>query len=72
MFVCLSVDRQIENESCSQTNGVQIECASFWMLPLHFSVETINVDNLDEMSTQKADETFLRQLDAVSKPAVQL
>jgi hypothetical protein len=42
------------------------------MLPLHFSVETINVDDLDEMSTQEADETFLRQLDAVSKPAVQL
>jgi hypothetical protein len=37
-----------------------------------FSVETIDVDDINGMFTREAYESFLRQLDAVSKPAVQL
>jgi hypothetical protein len=53
-------------------NGFQIEHTKFWILLLHFSVETIDVDDFDGMFTQEVGETFLRQLDAVSELAVQL
>jgi hypothetical protein len=53
-------------------NVVQIEHTSFWILSLHFSVETIDVDDLDGIFTQEAGETFLRLTNAVLELAVQL
>jgi hypothetical protein len=51
-------------------NGFNSIVPTFGCCRSTLSVETIDVGDIDGMLTREADETFLREFDAVSEPAV--